>query len=103
MAREERRDHEPPEFVGFDWDEGNLLKNWEKHGITNQEAEEVFFNDPVIRSDPAHSQDEERYLAYGVTNGGRFLTVVYTMREDRIRVVSARPMNRWEREILEGA
>lgn len=101
MAREESRDHDPGEFAGFDWDAGNLLKSWEKHRVTSEEAEEIFFNDPVIRSDPAHSQEEERYLAYGVTNGGRFLTVVYTMREDRIRVISARSMSRREREVFE--
>ena len=44
------------ECIGFDWDESNIVKNWERHRVTPEEAEEVFFYEPlVVRSDVGHS------------------------------------------------
>lgn len=87
---------------GFDWDEGNSNKNWHLHRVTDQECEEVFSNIPiVIARDESHSDMEVRYAAHGTTNNGRHLSVVFTMRESLVRVISARDMNRREERIYE--
>jgi len=79
---------------GFQWDEGNLDKNWHRHQVTNGECEEVFFNVPfVVAPDVKHSQKEQRYYALGRTDADRWLFVVFTIRGDLIRVISARDMN----------
>ncbi len=91
-----------PEFEGFDWDKGNIEKNWLSHHVTPQEAEQVFFNRPLLVADDAkHSQSEKRYLVLGQTDADRPLFIAFTMREGRIRVVSARDMHRKEREVYE--
>ncbi|MGB6690783.1 MAG: BrnT family toxin [Terracidiphilus sp.] len=85
--------------TGFDWDEANVAKNWDRHRVTPQEAEDVFFRDPfVLRSDPAHSIREKRYWALGRTASDRMLFVAFTIRGKLIRIVSARDMNRREIE-----
>jgi len=97
-------DVDPPieDWDGFDWDEGNLLKNWEKHGVSAAECEQVFFNRPLITGeDHAHSDVELRWYALGVTDGGRQLFIVFTIRQNKIRVISARNMSRHERRIFE--
>ena len=89
-----------PEFERFDWSGGNAEKNWERHRVTPLEAEQVFFNSPLVSgADAAHSQEEQRFYALGQTDEGRELFVVYTMRKRRLRVVSARGMSRKERRI----
>src|SRR5512142_1543500 len=66
--------------TGFDWDEGNLDKNWEKHGIAFWECEEIFLNRPlVVRSDDEHSRTERRYYALGQTEAGRLVFVAFTI------------------------
>ena len=90
------------ECTGFDWDEGNARKIWEKHFVTPTECEQFFLNRPLIVSaDEAHSQKEERFYALGQTNNSRPLFVVFTLRGDLIRVISAREMNRKERKVYE--
>ncbi len=87
-------------IVGFDWDEGNRRKSADKHAVNPSEAEEAFFNDPLlIVEDPRHSQSEPRYHALGRTNLGRPLHVIFTLRAEAtlIRVISARDMHRKER------
>jgi len=89
------------EFSGFDWDAGNKEKNL-KHGVHASECEQVFFNEPlVILDDPKHSVAEDRFAAFGQTDLGRMLVVVYTPRGSLIRIISARDMNRREREFYE--
>lgn len=84
---------------GFDWDEGNRDKNWLKHLVSNSESEELFFNLPlIIAADIKHSELEERYFALGQTSNGRFLFVSFTIRMNKIRVISARDMSQKERE-----
>ena len=84
-------------LTGFDWDEGNLLKNWEKHRVSDPECEQVFFNRPlVVRDDERHSGRETRLYGLGQTDAGRRLFVVFTVRGATIRVISARDMNRRE-------
>ncbi len=86
-------------FVGFEWDDGNDSKNWKKHDVTNQECEEAFFNLPVlVFDDEAHSETEERYYLLGRTNSARELFVVFTLRGNLIRVISARDQTRIERQ-----
>ena len=86
----------------FDWDSGNLEKNWSKHQVTSKEAEEVFFQKPIFfYRDQRHSQLEIRLVALGKTKDNRYLFIVFTIRKQRIRVISARPQNRDERSFYE--
>lgn len=85
--------------IGFDWDEWNSSKNWEFHRVTPEEAEDVFFHEPlVVRGDARHSRSERRYRALGQTSAGRLLFVAFTVRRKLIRINSARNMNRREVE-----
>ena len=91
-------------IVGFDWDEGNIHKNDEKHGLKWVTIEEVFFNEPLlIVEDFKHSIEECRCVALGKNNFGDLVTVVFTIRENHIRVISARAMSKKERMIYERA
>jgi uncharacterized protein len=86
--------------LGFQWDEGNARKSAHKHGVSQAEAEQVFFNEPLlVVADAHHSGSEPRFHALGVTGAGRRLHVTFTLREDgtKIRVISARDMHRKER------
>jgi len=88
--------------TGFDWDEGNLLKNWEKHGVSVAECEQVFFNRPLLaQPDEGHSDSETRYYVLGQSDTGRKIFVVFTIRDSKIRVISARNMSRKERRSYE--
>lgn len=88
--------------VGFAWDEGNLLKNWEKHRVSAIECEQVFFNRPLVAlPDDDHSADEPRFFALGQSDAGRHLFLVFTVRGRQIRVISARDMSRKERKAYE--
>lgn len=92
------------EVNGFDWDEHNRDKNWLKHRVSVTECEEVFFNLPLLlASDTGHSQQEPRYYVLGNAASGRRLFIVFTVRQKKIRVISARDMSRKEREIYEQA
>lgn len=85
--------------TGFDWDDWNISKNWERHRVTPEEAEDVFFHDPLLLlDDRKHSGTERRYQAMGETNGGRRLVIAFTVRRNLIRVISARDLNRKESE-----
>lgn len=84
--------------VAFEWDKGNIDKNLEKHNVSNQEAEEVFFNKTIIFSeDKKHSIAEKRYMVWGKTNRNRKLTIFFTIRSNKIRIISARDMHKKER------
>ncbi len=90
--------------TGFDWDAGNERKSEEKHAVSQFEAEQVFFNQPLlVLEDMKHSQNEERYHALGRANDARLLHITFTLRSDNtlIRVISARDMHRKERIIYE--
>lgn len=90
---------------GFEWDAGNTRKN-EKHGVSMAEAEQVFFNVPLLLlDDEKHSQQEARHHALGQTDTGRLLHLTFTLRKagSLIRVISARDMHRKERTIYEQA
>jgi uncharacterized DUF497 family protein len=83
----------PLDATGFDRDDANLSKIWEKHGVSAAECEEVFFNSPLV-SGPA------RYCVLGQTDSRRLLFIVFTFRSGLIRVVTARDMSRREREVF---
>lgn len=88
-------------IAGFNWDDGNARKN-EKHGVSMAEAEQVFFNAPLLLlEDAEHSQIEPRLHALGQANGGRELHITFTLRQSGvlIRVISARDMHRKERAV----
>jgi uncharacterized DUF497 family protein len=91
---------EVPDFdniTGFDWDEGNKFKNWEKHRVDFRECEEVFFNRPILVSkDEEHSSNEKRYHVLGRSDSNRLLYLVFTVRGNKIRVISARDQTRKE-------
>jgi len=93
------------EVAGFDWDEGNLMKN-EKHSVSDAEAEQLFVNEPlIVLEDLAHSAAEPHWHALGRTNDDRLLHVTFTLRAGGalVRIISARPMHRKERTAYEGA
>ena len=91
-----------PKPVAFEWDKGNIDKNLIKHNITNKESEEVFDNEPkFIFEDPKHSQKEERYGLFGYTNLGRKLSIAFTIRGNKVRIITARDMSKRERRAYE--
>ena len=92
-----------PDPISFEWDKGNSDKNLKKHKVTNQEAEEVFVNDPkFILSDEKHSSEKEtRHMLWGRTNKKRLLTIIFTIRKEKIRIISCRDMHKKERREYE--
>ena len=89
---------------GFDWDQGNTPKIVNKHNVIPSEAEQIFFNEPLLLlGDLKHSQDEPRFHALGITDDRRLLHVTFTLRAQNtlIRIISARDMHRKERKVYE--
>lgn len=90
--------------VEFEWDQGNIEKNWERHRVAYVECEEVLLGGQFILSkDTAHSATEDRYRVLGKTDVGRILFVAFTLRGDKIRVITARDANKKERKAYEDA
>lgn len=91
-----------PKPIQFEWDQGNINKNVAKHKIKNEEAEEVFVNQPIVLlKDKKHSQVESRLMVLGRTDKKRPLSIFFTIRDNKVRIVSARPMSRKERRLYE--
>jgi uncharacterized DUF497 family protein len=89
---------------GFAWDAGNANRSWPKHRVSRLECEQVFFGKPLlVVEDPLHSQAERRFVALGRTREQWGLLVAFTVRGERIRVISARPMSRKERKAYDEA
>ncbi len=89
---------------GFVWDKGNIDKNWKKHRVTGTECEEVFFDEnKVALKDVLHSGKEERFIVLGKTRNDRLLFAVFTVRRKKVRIISARDVNRKERKLYEKA
>lgn len=87
---------------GFTWDDGNIEKNKLKHGLDFWLIEEIFFNEPLlVYEDTAHSEEECRCYALGKTDDTQYLFVAFTVREQKIRVISARAMSKKERSYYE--
>jgi uncharacterized protein len=86
----------------FEWDEGNSTKSWIKHRVSIKEQEQTFFDTHKrVFVDSKHSQEEQRFLLFGQTEKGRVLIIAFTKRKDKIRCISARPMNNKEKPIYE--
>ena len=88
----------------FEWDKGNKDKNVQKHKVQNSESEEIFENDPILLEDIFHSHKEKRYLAYGITDKKRQLTISFTLRGeslDKIRIISSRDQDKKEKELYQ--
>ena len=86
---------------GFEWDRGNL-GHIKIHDVSYRECEDAFLNKPfVINEDEAHSQTEERFRAYGQTNKRKLIFIIFTIRNNRIRVISSRSQNKKERKEFE--
>ena len=87
---------------GFEWDEANLHKNWDKHDVTFTECEQLFFNIPLLLADDlAHGDDEDRFIALGRTGMNRKIFLIFSIRSKLIRVISARDMTKNERATYE--
>jgi uncharacterized DUF497 family protein len=92
-----------PGLTGFQWDEGDSEKNWLAHDVLRAETEQIFLNRPVlVRPDLKHSAGEIRHFMLGVTNAGRQVTVVFTIRGALLRPIMARDMSRGERRAYGG-
>ncbi len=90
--------------TGLDGDKGNVNKNRIKHEVTSSECEQIFFNQPLLVQDAAlHPETEKRFCALGKTDKKRRLFIAFTVRNNLIRVISARDMSRKERRIYESA
>lgn len=82
--------------LGFEWDDGNAIKNWSSHHVSQIECEAVFLNNPIIKFDREHSQVERRFMAMGKSDEDRYLFVAFTVRRKQIRIISARDMSKSE-------
>lgn len=90
------------EVSGFEWDAGNKQKSLVKHEVSNEECEETFFDyNKKIQKDILHSMNEERYVLIGQTKKRRLLYIIFTIRKNKIRVISARDINKKERKLYE--
>ena len=86
----------------FGWDPGKSAENLAKHGVSFEEAATVFRDAlSATGSDPDHSFDEERFVTFGISTGGRLLAIAHTDHDDTIRIISARPVTPRERNIYE--
>ncbi len=89
--------------VEFDWDSGNTGKN-KKHGIEDTESEEAFWDaDKIVFIDRAHSAAEKKFILLGKTKLEKLLYVVFTVRKKKIRIISARRINKRESNLYEKA
>jgi uncharacterized DUF497 family protein len=86
--------------IEFEWDETKARSNIEKHGVTFEEAAEVFL-DPFYQGGDASVNDEAREFIIGYSLSLRLLLVVYVERGERMRIISARLATRHERKLYE--
>ena len=89
--------------VLFEWDDGKAQTNIQKHGVTFEEAAEVFFDPFHQTGDASVNENEERDFIIGYTFSQRLLLAVFTERDDRTRIISARAATRAERIVYEEA
>lgn len=91
-----------PEPIEFEWDDGNVTKNIKKHGILNEEAESVFFDEnSLLAEDLEHSKFEDRFQMVGRSAMGKILTIFFTIRKNKVRIISVRNVNKKERNLYE--
>ncbi len=88
--------------VAFDWDRGNIDKNYLKHNISQNEAEQIFLDKKLqVKKDFKHSGAEKRYIGLGATRTDKLLFVAFTFRKELVRIISARIANKNERRLYE--
>jgi uncharacterized DUF497 family protein len=87
------------DIEGFEWGEGNKQKSFLKDNISIKEAEEVFNSQPFIVLRTAYL-NEERFQLFGESKQ-RMITVIFTIRKNKIRIISARDMSKKERKFYE--
>ena len=94
-----------PEVLEFEWDEGNEQKNWIKNEVKAKEAEELFFTEErLIAEDKQHSTEREtRFILIGKSKKGRMLFIIFTVRKEKICIISARDADRKEVLLYEKA
>ena len=86
----------------FEWDARKAARNLATHGVSFQEAATVFGDRLAITYfDPDHSDAEDRFLTFGHTSAGQLIVVSHADREERTRIISARPVTRRERKTYE--
>ena len=86
----------------FEWDGGNSNKSFKKHRVSDQEAEEAFFDQKKVHhTDAIHSQSEQRYILIGTSKSKKILYIAYTIRKNKIRIISARMLNKKEKYLYE--
>ena len=85
--------------TGFEWDKGNFGKIWQRHRVSPEECEQVFLKQSfyAMPNGEHTTLEEARFKIFGQTQAGRYLSVIFTIRGDLIRIISARDMNRRER------
>ena len=89
-------------LLSFEWDDSNQHKSWKNHSVTHKEAEQIFTCSHVlVYSDDKHSNNEQRYSVLGTTQENKKLFVGFTIRNNKVRIISARAMSRTERKIYE--
>ncbi|MBN2104193.1 BrnT family toxin [bacterium] len=90
------------ECTGFEWDKYNIDKNWQKHRVSPVESEQMFFNKPLfVAGDIKHYKSEIRYYALGKKDRNRKLFISFTIRDNKIKVISSRDMSKKERDNYE--
>ncbi|MFW5637468.1 MAG: BrnT family toxin [Thermodesulfobacteriota bacterium] len=89
-------------MLTFEWDIHKAIQNRKKHKVSFEEASTIFGDVlSITKEDPLHSGDEERMIQIGTTNRNRMLVVVFTERDDKIRIISARKATTKERKYYE--
>lgn len=89
-------------ITGFEWDKGNVDKSYQKHGITPNEAEEIFFDeDQLVFEDKKHSLKERRFDIIGKSTKSNILFIAFTIRRNKVRIISARKASFKERKKYE--
>lgn len=89
-------------YTEFEWDKGNIDKNWLKHKVTNKETEESFFDsNKIIYKDIFHSKKEARHILLGKTKSYKLLYTVFTIRKLKIRIISSRKTDKKEEKLYE--
>ena len=91
-----------PQPLEFQWDEANKRKIWLGHKVSTEECEEAFIAEQVFsQPDELHSGKESRFILISRTRKLRYLFIVYTLRNNKVRVISARSMHKKELDYYE--
>jgi uncharacterized protein len=87
--------------MGVEWDPNKAAINLQKHGVRFADAESVLFDPNALSLEDTTAQGEQRFIVIGIDHLWRLLVVIYTDRGNRVRLISARPATRSERQKYE--